>query len=428
MRRFICSTLLTLLLCASAVQAENEDDLVLPEGFQAEVVFGGTGPARHLAVRNNGDIYVTTQLPLFSTYDPDANRGILALRDSDKDGHVDIVQNFSKILGTGIRFYDNALYVSDHLGVYRFRFKGNELVPSLPRESIVDGFTAEAQHADKTFAFDHRGRMYVNVGAPSNSCQQEDRAPKSPGQQPCPLRDQYAGIWHFDARRTGQKPSDGIRYATGIRNAVAIDWSRSANALFVVVHGRDQLDSLWPQYFTPEDNAETVAEEMHLIRPGGDYGWPYTYFDVRRGMRMRSPEYGGDGQTPAPPGKYANPIIAFPAHWAPGDLLFYDGTAFPPRYRGGAFIAFHGSWNRAPLPQAGYNVTFVPFNKRAVSGQWDKFVDNFTLGEIEENHPGNARYRPIGLATDKAGALYVMDSRHGRIWRVTYGKPKRARR
>jgi glucose/arabinose dehydrogenase len=420
MLRRLCSTLLALALYASAAQAETNDGLVLPKGFQADVAYEGGGPARHLAVRSNGDIYVTTQLPPFSTYEPDAIRGILALRDTNKDGRIDSVESFTKILGTGIRFYDNALYVSDHLGIYRFRFKGNELVPSSEPEVIVDGFTAEAQHADKTFAFDQRGRMYVNVGAPSNSCQEEDRVPNSPGQQPCPMRENYAGVWEFDARRVGQKPSDGIRYATGIRNALAIDWSRAANALFVVLHGRDQLDTLWPQFFTAEDNAEAAAEEMHLIRKGGDYGWPYTYFDARRGMRMLSPEYGGDGQTPAPPGNYVDPVVAFPAHWAPGDLLFYQGAAFPAKYRGGAFIAFHGSWNRAPLPQSGYNITFVPFRKQKLNGQWHKFIDNFTLGEIEDNHPANARYRPIGLATDKSGALYVMDSRHGRIWCVTY--------
>lgn len=424
--RKACAVLATLALTASIAHADSEDGLVVPKGFQVSVVYEGSGPARHLAVRDNGDIYVTTQLVPFSKYDPELNRGILALRDTDKDGRIDVVESFSDILGTGIRMYDGALYVSDHVGIYRFRFEGDELVPSVPREVIVDGFTPEAQHADKTFAFDKRGRMYVNVGAPSNSCQEQDRTPGSPGLQPCPMREHAAGIWQFDARRTNQKPWDGIRYATGIRNAVAIDWSAKGRALFVVVHGRDQLDSLWPEFFTAEDNAETVSEEMHLIKKGGDYGWPYTYFDVRRNRRMLSPEYGGDGTTPAPRGKYQDPIVAFPAHWAPGDLLFYDGTAFPAKYRGGAFVAFHGSWNRAPLPQDGYTVVFVPFKRQKVSGRWYKFVDNFTLGHIEDNHPANARYRPIGLATDKAGALYVMDSQRGRIWRITYGKRKRA--
>jgi len=417
----LCMTLATLALMTSVAQGDSDDGLILPKGFQAKVVYEGEGPARHLAVRDNGDIYVTTQLRPHSAYDPELVRGILALRDTDQDGRIDVVESFTDILGTGIRFYEGALYVSDQAGIYRFRFQGDELVPSGPRETIVDGFVPEGQHGDKTFAFDKRGRMYVNVGAPSNSCQQEDRTPGSPGLDPCPFREHAAGIWVFDARRTNQKPSDGVHYATGIRHAVAIDWSPSGNALFVVVHGRDQLDSLWPEFFTAEDNAETVSEEMHLIKKGKDYGWPYTYFDARRRMRMISPEYGGDGKTPAPRGKYQDPIVASPAHWAPGDLLFYSGTAFPRKYRGGAFIAFHGSWNRAPLPQAGYNITFVPFKRQKVSGRWEIFVDNFTLGHIEDNHPAKARYRPIGLATDKAGALYVMDSLHGRIWRVTYG-------
>jgi glucose/arabinose dehydrogenase len=407
--------------------ADSTDGLVLPEGFHAEVVYEGDGPARHLTIRPNGDIYVTTQLPPFTEYDPDAVRGILALRDTDKDGRIDQVESFSKILGTGIRFYKGMLYVSDHLGVYRYRFRGNELVPSGPRETVVDGFEPQAQHADKTFAFDRKGRMYVNVGAPSNACQEEDRAPQSPGLMPCPLREQYAGIWVFDALRTGQKPSDGERYASGVRNAVAIDWSRRADALFVVIHGRDQLDTTWPQHFNAYDNAETVAEEMHLVRKGADLGWPYSYFDVRRGQRMIAPEYGGDGHMPAPPGQYTDPIVAFPAHWAPGDLLFYEGRAYPARYRHGAFIAFHGSWNRAPLPQSGYNVTFVPFNKDQVAGPWRIFIDNFAHAPLHDNHPANAAYRPIGLAVDHQGQLYVMDSKQGRIWRIRYGGRRGAR-
>ncbi len=417
------ATLLCLVFASAS--SESTDGLVLPYGFYAEVVYEGGGPARHLAVRANGDIYVTTQLRPFSEYDPSSVRGILALRDRNRDGRIDQVETFTDILGTGIRLYRGMLYVSDHVGVYRYRFRGNELVPSSPRETIVDGFEPHSQHADKTFAFDQKGRMYVNVGAPSNSCQEEDREPQSKGQEPCPMMPDSAGIWVFDAMRTGQKPSDGEHFATGVRNAVAIDWSRNASALFVVIHGRDQLDTLWPQFYSEYDNAETVAEEMHLVRKGADLGWPYTYFDARRGERMISPEYGGNGTTPAPHGKYQDPIVAFPAHWAPGALLFYEGSAYPAYYRNGAFIAFHGSWNRAPLPQSGYNVTFVPFKKDKVSGPWRIFADNFAHGPLEDNHPANAAFRPLGLAVDRRGLLYVMDSLEGRIWRIRYAGGRR---
>lgn len=413
--------LLAFAFAALSARAEQTDGIVLPKGFYAEVVYEGSGPARHLAVRDNGDIYVTTQLPPFSTYDPKANRGILALRDRDKDGRVDTVEQFTDILGTGIRFHRGGLYVSDHVGIYRFKFKGKELVPSGPREAIVAGFTPESQHADKTFAFDQRGKMYVNVGGPSNACQETDRTPNTAGMNPCPQLARAGGIWQFDATRVNQRPEHGLRYATGIRNAVAIDWNRTGGALFVAVHGRDQLDTLWPQYYSAEDNAETVAEEFLLVRKDANFGWPYAYYDMRRGMRMMSPEYGGDGKTPAPPGIYSDPLIAFPAHWAPNDLLFYDGKAFPAKYRGGAFIAFHGSWNRSPLPQRGYNVVFVPFNKNT-PGEWEIFADNFAGGEIKDNHPANAAHRPIGLAVDRAGSLYVMDSLRGRIWRIRYQK------
>jgi glucose/arabinose dehydrogenase len=289
---------------------------------------------------------------------------------------------------------------------------------------VIGGFTQERQHADKPFAFDGKGHIYVNVGAPANACQEKDRTPGSPGQQPCSLLERYGGIWQFNADKTGQtQAADGVRYATGLRNTVALEWNSKADALFGVMHGRDQLDTLWPKLFTAEDNAERVAEELHLIRQGGDYGWPYTYFDVTRKVRVLAPEYGGDGKIPAERGKYPDPLIAFPAHWAPNDIIFYDAAAFPESYRGGAFIAFHGSWNRAPLPQAGYKVVFVPFKDGMPSGAWQVFADRFASVPLRENSPANAERRPVGLAVAADGSLYITDSVNGRIWRVTYSAP-----
>ena len=111
---------------------------------------------------------------------------------------------------------------------------------------------------------------------------------------------------------------------------------------------------------TPQDNATRQAEEFHKIVDGGDYGWPYTFFDTKLGKRVVAPEYGGDAKKEPEAGKYPDPLVAFPAHWAPNDLLFYSGKNFPAKYQDGAFIAFHGSWNRAPEPQAGYKVVFQP--------------------------------------------------------------------
>lgn len=410
-----------LTLFAMPALAQQADDLVLPDGFQATVFHDGVGPGRHIAIRENGDVYVATRQSPFVEYDPAKKVGIAALRDTDGDGVADLVRNFSDVEGTGIQIYRGMLYASDDVAVYRFHFDGDELVPKLPPEVIAGGFARERQHADKTFAIDPAGHLYVNVGAPANACQAKMRTPGSPGMRPCPLLERYGGIWRFDADRRDQTQlDDGVRYATGIRNAVALDWNREAGALYIVMHGRDQLDTLWPALFTAEDNAERPAEEMYRLTEGGNYGWPYTYFDVKRGERMLGPEYGGDGKTPAPSGEYPDPPVAFPAHWGPNDLVFYDAQAFPESYRGGAIIAFHGSWNRAPLPQAGYKVVFQPFAKGQPAGDWQVFIDNFTGGPLEANSPRNARYRPTGLAVAPDGALFVVDSVKGRIWRISY--------
>jgi glucose/arabinose dehydrogenase len=408
------------LLASATLFAAGTDGLVLPKGFEATVVHEGVGVARHIAVRDNGDIYVTTHQLAFLGFDPAKRIGIVALRDTNGDHKPDIIQSFDKEFdGTGIHIYKDMLYVSDDVGVYRFHFNGNDLTPLPAMETVVSGFPLERMHADKTFAIDNDGHLYVNVGAPSNSCQEKDRAAGSPGQNPCPLLEHYAGIWRFDANKLNQTPKDGTRYATGLRNSIAIAWNDDVNALYVTMHGRDQLD-MFPKYFTAKDNAVRTAEEFHRIVEGGNYGWPYTFFDTRTNTRLVAPEYGGDGKKRSEAGKYQDPLIAFPAHWAPNDLVFYHGRNFPASYQGGAFIAFHGSWNRAPEPQAGYRVVFVPMKNGKPSGKWVTFADNFTGGPIKDNNPGNARYRPMGLAVGPGGALYVVDDVKGRIWRIAY--------
>ncbi|HLR31743.1 MAG TPA: hypothetical protein VK074_04600, partial [Fodinibius sp.] len=128
---------------------------------------------------------------------------------------------------------------------------------------------------------------------------------------------------------------------------------------------------------------------------------------------------GGDGQEVGRCAEYLDPVAAFPGHWAPNGLLFYKGEHFPERYRGGAFVAFHGSWNRAPLPQQGYKVSFVPFEDGNTAGDYETFADGFAGVEPIPNR-GAAEYRPMGLAMGPDGALFISDSQEGRIWRVVY--------
>jgi len=298
----------------------------------------------------------------------------------------------------------------------------DQLVPSNEPETVVSGFPEQSQHAAKPITFDNSGNMYVNIGGPSNACQKEMRTPGSPGMDPCPQLEKHGGIWQYDANETGQKAyEDGKRYVTGIRNAVALDWNNSVNQLYVVQHGRDQLHSLWPDYYTQEENASQPAEEFFQGNEGDNFGWPYTYYNWKKNQKMKSPEYGGDGTTPAESGKYEDPIMAFPGHWAPNDLYFYEGSQFPSKYQNGAFIAFHGSWNRAPEPQQGYKVVFVPFDGEKPSGDYEEFANGFA-GQDTLRSPGNAQYRPMGFATHPDGSLFISDSQQGKIWRVVYTK------
>ncbi|MGH8224862.1 MAG: PQQ-dependent sugar dehydrogenase, partial [Gammaproteobacteria bacterium] len=268
-------------------------------------------------------------------------------------------------------------------------------------------------------AFDTTGHLYVNVGAPSNACQKQDRRPHSPGIDPCPLLAEHGGIWRFDADKLNQHFSAGNRYATGLRNVVAIAWNAAANALYGVMMGRDQLHGDWPEKFTVEQSAELPAEELLRIEQDGNYGWPYCYYDGERQELVLAPEYGGDGRETGRCDKYATPLAAFPAHWSPEAIVFYTAKAFPAEYRNGAFIAFHGSWNRAPLPQKGFVVAFVPFSDGRPSADWRVFADGFA-GGTKIAAPGDARFRPVGIALGPDGALYVADSHQGWIWRITY--------
>ncbi len=387
--------------------------ITLPEGFCALVVADNIGRARHLVVRNNGDIYVALRRL-------QNGHGIAALRDTSGDGRADIIAYFGEVPGTGIDIRDGYLYFAPDTALLRYRLVEGELLPQEPPELVVGGLPERRQHAAKPFAFDEAGYVYINIGAPSNACQSRDRQRGVPGMDPCPLLERYGGIWRFRADVLGQRQDDGLRYATGIRNAVAIAWNPFAAALYVVQHGRDQLNTLWPEYFDAEDNANLPAEEFFRVDEGDDFGWPYCYYDPIQNKKVLAPEYGGDGRTVGRCAQFEDPIVAYPAHWAPNDLIFYDGTQFPERYRGGAFIAFHGSWNRAPLPQAGYNVVFQPMNPDGTpAGDWEVFADGFA-GTDQIRSTGDAKHRPMGLAIGPDGSLYISDSVRGRIWRVIY--------
>lgn len=392
-------------------EADN-GGILLPDKFGAIVVSDSLGRGRHLVVNNNGDIYVHLRKLT------DEGHGIIALRDTSENGRADISVGFSEVTGTGIEIHNGFLYYSSRTEVYRSPMTLGELLPTDHIDTLVhlvDG----TGHMEKPFTFDGKGNMLVNVGSQSNACQEVQRTAGSKGVDPCLELETRAGIWKFNEDSLHQKQDLSNRYATGIRNAVALNWNAEVDKLFALQHGRDDLHRFWPQYFTEEQNLDLPAEEFLEIEEGDDFGWPYCFWNPFENKKLLNPEFGGDGQLVERCEGIKEPILAFPGHWAPNDLLFYKGDQFPEKYKNGAFIAWHGSWNRLGHEQAGYNIVFVPMKNGKPIGSWEIFADGFK-GPKPLESSGDAIYRPCGLSEGPDGSLYVVDSQVGRVWRIMY--------
>lgn len=392
--------------------SEDNAGLNLPPGFKANIIAEIKGRPRHLVATKNGSLYVK----LRNMVD---GKGIVQLRDSNKDGSFEVVSSFGHFPGTGIALHGDYLYASSDTEVFRYRLdEQDKVIDTAHAERIITGLKAGRQHQTKSITLDNEGRIYVNIGAYSNACQQEDRGLHSKGIPGCPLLDSAGGIWQFRADQPDQSYGEGIRYATGLRNVMGLDWNNQTNSLFVMQHGRDNLNSSWPELYDTRSSAELPSEVMYEIHKGDNAGWPYSYYDHLQKKKILAPEYGGDGKKEG--GRDCiDPVVAFPGHLAPNALLFYTGEGFPKIYRQGAFIAFHGSWNRAPEKQLGYFVAFVPFQNGRPSGNWEIFADNFSGTETVMN-PREAAHRPCGLAQGPDGALYVSDDVKGTIYRIEY--------
>jgi len=403
----------------------NDDSgLKLPAGFCATIFADGIGHARHMVVAPSGVLYVNTWSGRYYGNDtPHAGGFLVALQDKNGAGRADVIERFGETVqsggagGTGIGLYKGSIYAEINDRIVRYALANGSIVPSGRAETIVSELPLGGDHPMHPFIINSEGLIYIDVGTATNSCQSKNRTLQSPGANPCTELETRGGIWVYDANKTNQTFSPAERFATGIRNAegFAID---SSGRMFVTQHGRDQLRMNWPDLYTPDQEATLPAEELLLLKAKGDYGWPECYYDAFAQKLVLAPEYGGDGGKKI--GVCANkiaPIAAYPAHWAPNAMALYNKEQFPPHYRGGVFIAFHGSWDRAPYAQAGYNVVFQSLAGDRASGQCEIFADGFA-GAVES--PAKAEHRPSGLAVGPDGSLYVSDDIRGRIYRIVY--------
>ncbi len=383
-------------------------NLKLPQGFSAAIVADSLGPIRHLAVTSNGNIYVKENSIR-------NRKGLYYLTDANHDGFFETKTGFGDYPGTGIKIKGGYLYSSSNSAIYRYKLnQKNEVIDTEKPELLVKGLVDKRADNAKAFALDDNNNLYVAIGSYSDACRAQGSIVGIPG---CPLLDSVGGIWKFRADKFNQTYADGVKFATGVKNSVGIDWNLISKTIFVTQHGRS-LDNKYPQYYTAQQVAQLPAEALYELKQGADAGWPFAYYDHFQKKYIQSPEYGGDGKR-SPDVKYLQPSTIIPAHFAPNDLLFYTGKSFPEKYRNGAFMAFHG---QSPEMKKGYLVAFVPFKNGKPSGNWEVFADDFSPTE-----QGNLvfKYRPCGLAQGPDGALYVADDVKGAIFKITYAASKR---
>jgi glucose/arabinose dehydrogenase len=403
----------------------DNGSITLPAGFCATVFADTVGHARDIVVATNGDVYVNTWSgEYYPLKGPPPGGFLIAMRDAKHTGKADSIVRFGPSPatkgtgGTGIALYKGYLYAEAGPTIVRYKLPAGQLVPDTTSvEVIVSDMPIDGDHPMHPFVIDTSGTLYTDVGSASNSCQLKNRTLNSPGHQPCTELQRRAGVWKFDANKTNQRFSPAARYVTGLRNGVGIAIA-SDGSLWSTQHGRDQLGENFPKLYTLAQSSDLPAEELMHLTANADFGWPECYYDQNQKKLVLAPEYGGDGgKAVGICAKKVAPDVAFPGHWAPDGLVFYGGTMFPARYQAGAFVAFHGSWDRPIGGQQGYKVVFQPFANGSASGPYETFADGFAGAIVS---PDKAAHRPVGLAVAPDGALFITEDWNGRIWRVTH--------
>ena len=308
--------------------------LFLPDQFEALVVVDSIGSARHIAVNDNGDIYVKL------TYNEkmDGKGGTVGLRDLDNDGKADSVVYFGDYKDTGgsavgMTIHDGYLFTSTVTQVLRTKLTPGKLIPENKTEVMLtdlDSNVVRNWHTTKPVAFDKKGNMYIPFGTPTDAGQDITKygpvgLPGGAGLDPVPDLENHGGIWRFDASKTNQVQKDGIRISTGIRSIVGMQWNNQDDHLYAVVNGIDNFHTMYPALFSSWQAAVLPAEMLIRADEGTNFGWPYAYYDQMQKKNVLQPGYGGDGKIIGKASQFTEPVIGFPGHWAPMDILFYEG-------------------------------------------------------------------------------------------------------
>ncbi len=405
--------------------------IILSPGFCATVFADNLGHVRHAIVSDDGTLYVNIWSGRYYAGSPVPQDGFLvALKDGDKDGRAETIIKFGvtgaqgSVGGSGIARYKNYVYAEANDQIVRYTIPAGQLAPAAGAvpEVIVSGLPTTGDHNMHPFVIDKAGNLFMDSGSASNSCQPQNRKADIMGARPCVELETRGGIWKYDANKLNQVFSSKERYVSGLRNAEGLAFDASGR-FFATMHGRDQLIQNWGKLY-PDVNhtVELPSEELMEISAGAKYGWPECYYDGFQKKLVLAPEYGGDGgKAVGICASMTAPVGAYPAHWAPNDLEFSTSKAFPAAYQGGAFITFHGSWNRSPGPQDGFNVVYQPMKDGKASGDYIVFADGFNGGNNSK-----PAYRPMAVAASPDGSLYITDDTKGRIWRVTYAGPMNA--
>ena len=344
--------------------------LSLPHGFSIDVYAEGFEQPRFMVQGAGGEILLS---------DSTDSGAVFRLLDSNKDFKVDekvkLIEGLDRPYG--LAFWKDFLYVAETTSLKRYSYDPKQMKVKGQGEELVSLKDFGKGHWTRTVLFDAKGeKMYLSVGSGSNVDAGED-----------PMR---ASILRFNPDGSGKE-----LFATGVRNVIGLRWYPGTQTLWAAVQERDGLgDDLVPDFFTS-------------IKQGGFYGWPYAYIGPNEDPRRK-------GEKPDLVAKTIVPDVQLGAHVAVLDVLFYTGRQFPKEYQGGAFLSFHGSWNRSR--RIGYSVAFIPFKDAKPLSRPKDFLTGFMLGPEKREVWG----RPVGLLQLPDGSLLVSEDGGNKLWRISY--------